>query len=78
MRTIEYKGITVDYDERCTKSYKWQKAVMSGDTARGIRAIERLLCGRDEEYSELLGDDADEMQALIAACMADMTSAEKN
>lgn len=78
MRTIEYNGVEVEYDERRTKSYKWQKDVMSGDMSRGMRAIEQLLCGRDEEYAEMLGDSADEMQKLIAACMADMGSAEKN
>ena len=78
MRTIEFEGVTVEYDERCTKSYKWQKSVMSGDMSRGMKAIESLFAGRDEEYAEQLGDDADKMQQLIAACMEDMGRAEKN
>lgn len=84
MRSIEFRGITVEYDERCTKSWKWQKAIASGNTERGIRAIERLLCGRDEEYADMLcsNDDpeeldssADVMQELLAACVADLNEA---
>ena len=84
MRTIEFRGIEVEYDERCTKSWKWQKAVASGDMPRIIKAVERLLCGRDEEYADLLsGNDdpdspdesADAMQELIGACIADLSKA---
>lgn len=84
MRSIEFRGITVEYDERCTKSWKWQKAVASGDGSRAIKAIEQLLCGRDEEYADLLcGNDdpdapdtaADVMQELLAACVADLNEA---
>jgi hypothetical protein len=57
MRTIEYQGVTVTYDDRCPKSYKWVKALNSGDEARATRAISRLLCGRDEYYAYLLSSD---------------------
>lgn len=86
MRTIDFRGIKVSYDERCTKSWKWQKAVASKDMARGTRAISQLLCGRDEEYADALcgNDDPDEldtsadvMQELIAACIEDL-EASKN
>ena len=56
MRTIEFRGIEVTYDERCTLSWKWQKAVASQDPKRSIGAVEALLCGRDEEYADLLCD----------------------
>ena len=84
MRTIEFNGIEVTYDERCTKSWKWQKAVASQDPARSIRAVESLLCGRDEEYADMLcGNEdpeapdtaADVMSELIAACIADLNEA---
>lgn len=84
MREIEFKGIKIEYDERCTMSWKWQKAVASGDMARISNAIERLLCGRDEEYADLLSgnEDADEldtsadlMRELIGACIADLNQA---
>lgn len=80
MRTIEFKGIEVEYDEKCLLSWKWQKAVASGDQSRAVRAMERLLCGRDEEYADLLcGNDdpeapdtsAEAMQELVAACLSD-------
>lgn len=72
MRTIEFKGVKVGYDEKCVKSWKWQKAVASGDQSRAITAIEQLLCGRDEEYAEQLDDDADDMGALLQAVLQDM------
>ena len=84
MRTIEFQGIEIEYDERCTKSWKWQKAVASRDEARAIRAVEQLLCGRDEEYADRLcgNEDPDApdtsaqvMQDLIAACVADLNEA---
>lgn len=84
MRTIEFQGVEIEYDERCTKSWKWQKAVASGDMERSLHAIEQLLCGRDEEYADkLCGNDdpdapdtsAEVMQDLIAACIADLNTA---
>ena len=84
MRTIEFQGIEIEYDERCTKSWKWQKAVASGDEGRAIKAVEQLLCGRDEEYADALcgNEDPDApdtsaqvMQDLIAACIADLNDA---
>lgn len=89
MRTIEFKGIEVEYDERCLKSWGWQKAVMSGDNARIMGAVERLLAGRDEEYAALLSgcdpDDedamdeaADVMLELLQAVAAEMGGQAKN
>lgn len=86
MRTIEFRGITVEYDERCVMSYKWQKAMASGDTAKSMRALERLLMGRDEEYADMLsgtedGDldtSMDAMGELLAAVVEDMGQTAKN
>lgn len=75
MRTIDFRGVKVEYDDSCTKSWKWQKAVASGDMSRTISAIERLLCGRDEEYADALGDDAEAMTALISAVIEDTNTA---
>ena len=77
MRTIEFQGHEIAYDERCLKSYKWQKKALSGDSGRALVAIEDLFAGRDEEYAEMLGDDAEAMQELIAAVVAD-TNESKN
>ena len=65
MRTIEFRGVTVEYDETCIKSWSWQKAMASGDDVRGFAAIGRLLMGKDDEVAEQLGDDFDSMGELI-------------
>lgn len=87
MRTIEHKGIKVEYDERCTLSYKWQKAMNSQDPGKTTRALERLFCGRDEEYADQLcgnsdPDDLDTsmdaMTELLAAVLEDMGRTVKN
>lgn len=57
MRTIEHMGVKVEYNERCVNNWRWQKAVASGDGARGARAIERLLMGRDDYYAYALGTE---------------------
>lgn len=74
MRTIEFKGIEVEYDETVTKKWSWQKALASNDTAKGLDAIDRLLCGRSDEYAEMLDDDADAMRELITAITSEMAS----
>ena len=86
MRTIEFQGVTVEYDERCIMSYKWQKAANSGDSARSTRAVERLFAGRDEEYADALSDSGDDemdnsmdkMGQLLQAVMEDMGRVAKN
>lgn len=55
MRNLEFNGITVEYDERCVKSYRWQKAMNSNDSGRSTRAVSRLFGGKDEYYAYLLG-----------------------
>lgn len=87
MRTIEFQGHEIAYDERCLKSYKWQKAMNSGDPARSTRAVEQLFAGRDEEYADLISgndnpDDLDTsmdvMADLLAAVLEDMGQLAKN
>lgn len=85
MRTIEFEGVKVGYDERCIMSYKWQKAANSGDNARTMDAIERLFMGRDEEYADALSDSGDEMDnamdkmgQLMRAVVEDMGRVAKN
>lgn len=57
MREIEFNGVTVAYDERCVKSYRWQKAASSGDVGRTMGAMERLLFGKDEYYAYAIAAD---------------------
>lgn len=72
MRTIEYRGVEVAYDETRPLSWKWNKALASGDQARGMRAISDLLCGRDDEYADELGDSMEDMQGLLFAVLDDV------
>lgn len=55
MKQIEFRGIAVEYDERCTRSYRWQKAMNSGDSERSTKAISRLFVNKDEYYAYALG-----------------------
>lgn len=55
MREITFNGVTVAYDERCVKSYRWQKAVNSQDPARTTKAVARLFDGLDEYYAYAIG-----------------------
>lgn len=71
MRTIEFRGVTVEYDETCVNSWKWNKALASGDDKRGTAAIERLLLGKDEEVADALGDDINVMGELIGEIVAE-------
>lgn len=72
MRTIEFRGVTVEYDETCVKSWKWQKSIASGDVSKSISAIERLLLGRDEEVADELGDDFETFTELVATIIDDI------
>lgn len=65
MATIEFRGTDVEYDEKCAKSYKWQKLISRND----ITAIEMLFFGHDEEVADTFGDDSDVMQELVLACI---------
>lgn len=65
MATIEFRGETVEYDEKCAKSYKWQKLISRND----ISAIELLFFGHDEDVAALFDDDSDAMQELVLACI---------
>ena len=74
MASIEFRGKTVEYDEKCPKSYRWQKMVTRSD----MRAIEDLFLGKDEEVAQLFGDDADVMQELVLTIIQDSSQQSKN
>ena len=76
-----------EYDERCILSFKWQKAMNSQDGARNNWAIEQLFAGRDEEYADMLCENAeageidtalDGMAELIKLAVEDMGRKAKN
>ena len=71
MRKIKFRGMEFEYNERCTKSYKWQKLASRGD----MGAIERLFNGHDEDVADLFEDDADAMAELVTAITQEMKEA---
>lgn len=79
VRSFQFQGHEIQYDFACTKSYKWQKAVNSGDGARVMGAVEQLFMGRDEELvDELFDDDATRMVELLQAVLEDSGGTAKN
>lgn len=56
-KTIEYLGHEFEYDDSCTRSWRWQKRMSSPDRGAQLRALTQLLCGRDEYYAYVLGTD---------------------
>lgn len=69
MRTIEFNGVKVDYDESILNSWKWQKRLSSGNPAAGVAAVEELLLGKDDEVADAIGDDVTTMAELVSAIM---------
>ena len=78
MKKIEFRGVEVEYDETCVKSWKWQKAINSGDSARGMKAISRLLLDKDEEVADQIGDDFEVMAELVAAIMDEINESKNS
>lgn len=71
MRKIKFNGVAVEYDERCLRSWKWQKELAVGTDVKRFEAIEALLLGKDVEVAEQIGDDMEAMGELIAAIVED-------
>lgn len=69
MKTIEFNGITVEYDETLLHSWKWQKRFAKSEGMAGMLAVEELLLGKDEEVAEAIGDDIETMGELVAAIL---------
>ena len=73
MRSIEFKGVNVEYDENVLKSYKNMKKLARIDTnpAGAFDIFEALYLGRDEEYADAFADDDQAMGELFKAVVAD-------
>ena len=78
MKSSDYKGTTVEYDESRLTSWRWQRAVASGDTSRAFEAFDELLGGRSDAVAEELGDSIDAMQDLILQIMGAEKANAKN
>lgn len=80
MKKFKFEGIEIEYDDIYIKSYPMVKAIARGnaDESKFYGALERLYCGRDEEYSEKLGFDNDKMLELLKATFEDAGKDAKN
>ena len=80
MAKFEYKGITVEYDEKYINGYVMAKAMARGmdDMSGFYAALERLYYGRDDEYAEALEFDNDAMLELVKATFEDAGENAKN
>ena len=76
LRTIEYQGVTIEYDETCPRKWSWQRAIASGDDNRIFNAFDRLLGGKADEIAmEYFDDDVETMKGLIAEVLKTDTNA---
>jgi hypothetical protein len=80
MKTLQYDGMTFEYDERAPKRYSVQKALALGesDPAGFYGALDRIFAGRSDEYAERLGDDSERMLALLDAVSKAVGAKAKN
>lgn len=78
--TIEFRGITVEYDGSVLKSWKFQRklANLTDDAARVFHAADAILCGSADAVAEQLGDDVEVMGELLAAITESMGAKAKN
>lgn len=67
MKTVQFEGSTFEYDERAPKRWSVQKALALGESdPKGFYgALDKIFCGRSDEYAERLGDDSERMLALL-------------
>lgn len=68
MAKVEYEGQTFAVDTTACKKYTVIKGLASIETdpAAFFRAVSAICYGRDEEYANKLGDDAEK---LVGLCM---------
>lgn len=74
--TVEYNGNKIKYDKTAVRSYKVQRALATPGQGM-FDAVDRILLGKSEEVAETLGDDMQEMTALLTA-IAELEADAKN
>ena len=79
MKTIEFRGYEIEYNEKVFKSWKFQRQYASLEgPAQMFATYDAVLDGKADEVAELLGDDVDAMGDLLAAITADIDGEAKN
>ena len=78
MRTIEFNGVQIEYDETVLKSYSNTKRLARAkeDPANVFDVFEKLYLGKDEEIAEALGGTEEVMGQLFKAVTADASKAD--
>lgn len=66
--TIEYGGVTVEYDAAQVKSFKNTRALAhyEKDPDGFFEAVDRILCGKANDVADAVGDDMTTMADLVA------------
>lgn len=79
MKTIVFRGIEVEYDERVMKSWKFQRRFANAEGAQQLFVTaDALLDGKADEIAELLGDDVEVMGELIKEIFSTLNGEPKN
>lgn len=63
---VEFKGKKIKYDKSAIRSWKVQRALVQPGPGM-YEAIDKILLGKADEVAEGLGDDVQEMTALLTA-----------
>lgn len=74
--TVDFNGKKIKYDKTAVKSFKVQRALATPGPGM-FDAVDRILLGKSEEVAETLGDDMQEMTALLTA-IAEQEAEAKN
>lgn len=79
MKTIVFRGIEVEYNERLLKSWKFQRRFAAAEGAEQVfMTADELLLGKSDEIAEQLGDDIEVMGELLTAIGSKMAGEAKN
>jgi hypothetical protein len=68
---FEFEGATYQVDADAFKDYRVAKwiALSAENPACAFKAFERIFDGRDEEYADALGGDAEKMGELMQSAL---------
>lgn len=68
---FEYKGMTFEADAKALRDYRVIKrmARVETDPAGYFESMEAVFAGHDEEYMDVLGGSASEMEGLYTAAV---------
>lgn len=74
--TVDFNGQKIKYNKSAIKSWKTQRALATPGPGM-YEAVDTILLGKADEVAEALGDDMEEMTALLTA-IAEQEAGAKN